>query len=486
MGLPIIILAAGSLFGLWGCNSSPSSPKGDREEPGEGPELMPKDGGRDVDATDGSLLDANNDGGIDASDANPLDGDTDVITNDGGVDAADASPPDASTPDADAAPPPPVDINPLWVEQEDCTLADMALASENLYLLCQGTPHRLAQCPLATTDLTPATCSDFISFEEAPYLNDEPLEIAPLRYQELNDTYSIVPFTSVPDHFPGFFIVDRLTQTITDQRAWEAPGIRVGSDVIIFPSSLPWGAAILGDKLLLAARNRDFSAPEENYLGGMLLYFTWNGDGTVTVPEEEAELGVPFVFTSSFEPTLFRPDTAEATRLLHNWFVDGETPTDSGWDRIVLDEEGRPMIDTESFNSLGATPFEPFKHLVFNFDASALFFASRPFVENPARLYVYQPEENILSAPWDWTEGRVVSAAWNNSDQVFFASNSGAVYRAAIVDGAVASVSEGITFSGEASASAFDASQGIYYLGRNLEGGQAAITAMLETAFDGE
>ncbi|MBI4124864.1 MAG: hypothetical protein HY609_05175 [Deltaproteobacteria bacterium] len=442
------IFVIGTLLGVAGCGSSGPSSRPDREE------QDPPDGGSDLSA--------------DGPEPLPVDG------GDGGMIGADA--------EADAMPPRREKINDRWAEFEDCVLADLVLADEKLYALCEGNPHRLVQCDPADEDLEPAACDDFVLFEDLPHLDGKPLEIAPLVHNVLNDRYSVVTFTSVPDNYPGFFVVDRTTREITDQRAWEAPGIRVGSDIIEFPSNLPWGSALLGDNLLIAARNRDFETAGENYYGGMFLYFDWNGDGTVGIPEE-AELGVAFRFTNGLNPTLFRPDGSTA-KLLNNQHRGGASPLSSGWDRIALDGDGRPVIDEDDFQSLGAISFEPFKHFAASPDGSAVFLASRP------NLYVYQPAAHSLSDPYPWEDERVISAAWGGAlgDRVFFAGESQAVFSASISDGGAVFASGGISLIGEPTASAIDLSQGIYYQGLIVDAaaGQSAITAMLDSIFDVE
>lgn len=448
MAWSIVIWAAGALFGAVGCGSSPSSSRPDRERP------APPDSGADLEADGPAPL--------------PEDG------GDGGIVSADA--------DADAMPPSRDKINDRWAQFEDCLLTDLVLADEKLYALCEGNPHRLLECSLASEELEAADCDDFVRFEESPYLNDEPLTIMPLVHNVLNDRHSVVTFTSVPDNYPGFFVVDRVTREITDQRAWEAPGIRVGSDIIEFPSNLPWGASLLGDNLLIAARNRDFDAAEETYLGGMIMYFDWNSDGTVGIPAE-AELGVAFRFTNGLNPTLIWPEGADM-KLLHNSHRSGADPLDSGWDRITLGGEGNPVIDEGDFQSLGALSFEPFKHFSASPDGSALFLAALP------NLYIYHPATNTLSDPLEWEDERVVSAAWAGAagSQVFFAGASRAVYNAFISGGRPVSVSAGISLIGEPAASAADRSEGIYYQGLIIDEAaqRSAITTMLDSAFDVE
>lgn len=459
MGWPIVIWAAAALLG-WGCNSSTSSSRPDREA-SNGSE-PPPDAGSDS-LTDGPA-------------PLPEDAGDGIISRDGMVGDG------LVWMDADAMPPPRQGIHDNWAELDDCILTDLVLADAKLYALCEGDPHRLVACEPAGEKLAPAVCEDFVLFEDEPFLNDEPLTIRPLVHNILNDTYSVVTFGSVPDNYPGFFVVNRTTQAITAQEAWEAPGIRVGPDIIEFPSNLLWGANLLGDNLLIAARNRNFESDEESYLGGMLLFFGWNGDGTVGIPEE-AELGVAFRFTNGLNPTLFWPD-GSAVKLLHNWQRGGADSLDSGWDQIALDGDGRPMINAEDFQSLGAVSFEPFKHFVSNPDQDAVFLAGRP------SLYVYQPSSNTLSNPLEWEDERVISAAWGGSagGQVFFAGESQAVFSASVLDDSVAFVTAGIDVFGEPVASAIDLAQGVYYQGLIVDeaASQSAVTAMLDSVFDVE
>ncbi|MDO8494603.1 MAG: hypothetical protein Q7S68_04625 [Deltaproteobacteria bacterium] len=406
-------------------------------------------------------------------------------------DMEDDSVPDASTPDsmateqedggeADAPQVLPVrdGINERWTIFDDCVLSDLVLADDKLYALCKGTTNRLLSCPI-DQELKTTTCETVVSFDK-PYLEEAELEVSPLVHTVLDDRFSVVTFTSVPDNHPGFYVVDRSNQTVTDAIAFETLGVRVGNDVLPLRATLLWGALRLGDFLLVAARNQNFEESAESYTVASFLPFTWNGDGTVTSIEDE--LGQQQIFTSGWNTTLFLNGTeANTGRLLNNGYAPGGNPTESYFDAISLDADGNPQVDATQSFSLGNIPFEPLKHFAFGPDSSSFLLASSPYGSEQAKLYVaglgLSEGVAIGSDP-------IVSAVWysQGEDNKAFVTNSGReVFAVAIEDGQPTAVLPSVpVYYGTPTVSALQNSEAscILYQGLQLSGSESGITAM--------
>lgn len=401
-------------------------------------------------------------------------------------------PPDGST---DGLPNRP-GINERWATLDNCSLQDLVSADEKLYALCKGNPNRLVRCPL-TGDIQTTSCEDFVTFDETPYLNGEALEIAPLVHNVLDDHLSLVTFTSVPDNYPGFFVVDRSTSSVVDMHAYETAGIRVGSDLIAFQPNHPWGALVLGGHLLLATRNQDLQSMEENYLGGTVLFSQWNGDGTVT--DKVDKLGVPFLFSTDFSPTLFLPGgDGNSAWLLGNGFVSGGEPTPASFDLVTLDMDGNPFVDPDQNVPLGAKAIEPFTHFALSPDQGALLLAGEPDSQEGAKLYTAAIGSFVLGEGLALPENeRIQAAQWisdGNQEQAFASVAKGEepsilpqVYRVALDGGDPSSLSTPFrTYGEEPKGLAVVASDSscIIYQGLILSETQSAVTAIACGAWD--
>lgn len=377
-------------------------------------------------------------------------------------------------------------INERWGEADNCKLQDLVLADQKLYALCQGTPNRLISFPLAGEDLATAISKDVVALDQPPYLNGKPLTVSPSVLNVLNDRFFLVTFDSDPDHYPGFYVVDRTTGQITDKRAYATDGVQAGGDVIPFRPNLAWGAALLENNLLVATRNRDFSASDEIYSGGSLLAFGWNEDGTI--PEDNAELGAPFLFTDGNNPTLFLNDAdANSAKLLHNGSVGFPDSAYSGFDTVTLDDQNVVQIDPTQWAPFDNLVLEPWKRAVTNADQSALALATPPSGATPAKIIVALPGSNEVFAQ-EVGDKNLLSAVWYSQDsinKVFVADSSPQLFGVTIQDNQPAEISAGIPVYGTPSVAAFDPSACVYYLGLVLSDTHSAITAMRCDAIDG-
>ena len=409
-------------------------------------------------------------------------------------DQGDESVPDASTPDApiamhdmgpDAEVLPMRDgINERWTTFDDCVLSDLVLADEKLYALCKGTTNRLLSCPI-DQGLKTTACEEFVRFDK-PLLDEEFLEISPLVHTVLNDQYSVVTFTSVPDNHPGFYVVDRSNQTVSDSVAFETPGIRVGNDVLPLRATLPWGAFLMGDLLLLATRDRNFDEEEESYILGTFSPFTWNGDGTVT--PIEGELGLETILNNGFQPTLFLPgEEPDTARLLNNGFLRDGIPTGANFDFIYKDADGNTQVDPEQNIVFNDIAFEPLKHFSFNPDQSSLLLAGQPYGTEEAKLYVAGLE---LSEGLNVGTDPIVSVVWSSQgadNEAFVTSGGSQVFGVTITDDHPTALLPNVRVYGTPTVSVLHPSEAscMFYQGLQLSDSESAITAMQCGALQG-
>lgn len=296
------------------------------------------------------------------------------------------------------------DVAERWLSTPE-PIKDMHIVGEDLFILGQ---NNLFQCPLPSREEDPR-CSVLADFSEKPMPEEAPADVAYNHFTSLSPAFGLVTGTAGPSAYPVLTVIHWPSHTVTDGDIFPFGTLQTGQGPLPLNINTPYGAILLGTKLLVATQNRNMDAQEE-YAGGTIVYPTWIGDGTLA--RGESGLALPILPIGGRSPTLFAEGEGGVWLLHHRANPIEGREIASGFDFIQTNEGGMIEIDEERRIEVeNEGPLEVYNELALSPDRS------HALVAGANRLFLVDLEGggtvDIVTVP----NGNVKAIQWYHGEE---------------------------------------------------------------------
>lgn len=368
-------------------------------------------------------------------------------------------------------------ITERWVQTDNCNLKDLVLVNQQLQLLCEGVrpdSNRIVACSVSDS-LEQVTCDDSFFPLSLRVDGKEPVPFTPLSLQDINGNYAAVT-AKTPDNHPGFAVLDRARRTVTDFTFFSSRTLQIGSDQFHddFFASPAMGLALFNGSLAMPARfatTRNGTPLGEH---GAVFLYPWNGNNG-TFERGSTGIGPQMLVSSNPNPTLFFGENADSVRVVNN----GEGNNGAGLDflHLITNTDGtkRFELDRSQNIALGQHVLEPLTHAGISPDQRTILLAAG------ATLLAVTPSNGSNAVcSYALSAEKITATQWHRDGTTdkLFVSTPHEVFRLTLQNGCPIGPVVGVPVFGEATVSAIDNLNLIFYQGLRLLNGQSAITAI--------
>ena len=401
------------------------------------------------------------------------------IPDGGNLDAGDGGSVDGGYADGgfDAGLPVRPGITERWAQLDNCILKDIVQADQQLQLLCEGIQpdsNRIVACPISDS-LEQIACDD--SFFPLSLRADgkQPTPFTPLSLQNIDGNYAAVTAKNSDNH-PGFAVLDRAHKAVTDFTFFSSRTFQIGSDQFHddFFASPMMGLSLFNGSLVVPARfatTRNGTPLGEH---GAVFLYPWNGSNG-TFERNSTGIGPQMLVSSNPNPTLFLGANADSVRVVNN----GEGTSGASLDflHLVTNTDGttRFELDRSQNIALGQHVLEPLTHAGISPDQRTILLAA-----GATLLAVTPLNGSNAVCSYALSAEKVTATQWyrDGTTDKLFVSTPHEVFRLTLQNGCPIGPVVGVPVFGEATVSAIDNSNLIFYQGLRLLNGQDAVTAL--------
>ncbi|MBI5298933.1 MAG: hypothetical protein HY877_01350 [Deltaproteobacteria bacterium] len=368
-------------------------------------------------------------------------------------------------------------ITERWTQLDNCNLKDLVLADHQLQLLCEGIQpdsNRIVGCPVSDS-LEQITCDNSFFPLSLRADDKQPISFTPLSLQNIDVNYAAVT-AKTSDNHPGFAVIDRVRRAVTDFAFFSSRTLQIGSDQFHddFFASPMMGLALFNGSLAVPARfatTRNGTPLGEH---GAVFLYPWNGNNG-TFERNSTGIGPQMLVSSNPNPTLFFGENADSARVVNN----GEGANGAGLDflHLITNTDGttRFELDRSQNIALGQYVLEPLTHAGISPDQRTILLAA-----GATLLAVTPASVSNAVCSYKLDAEKITATQWyrDGTTDKLFVSTPYEIFRLTLRNGCPVGPVSGVPVFGEATVSAIDNSNLIFYQGLRLLNGQDAITAL--------